>query len=73
MPGILAAETAEVLRGHQVIVTLVLVGQAWTRTPADSSLRIAESLDELRDMLPAELYDVVADIADQPTIEDLDI
>jgi EXLDI family protein len=47
--------------------------QIWTRTPAESSLRIAESLDELRDLVPVELYDVVADIADQPTIEDLDI
>lgn len=47
--------------------------QTWTRTPAESSLRIAESLDELRDMLPADLYDLVADVTDQPTIEDLDI
>jgi EXLDI family protein len=47
--------------------------QTWTRTPAESSLRIAESLDELRDMLPAELYDLVVDVTDQPTIEDLDI
>ena len=47
--------------------------QTWTRTPAESSLLIAESLDELRAMAPADLYDLVADIADQPTIEDLDI
>ena len=47
--------------------------QTWTRTPAESSLQIAESLDELRDMLPADLYDLVADVTDQPTIEDLDI
>ena len=47
--------------------------QTWTRTPAESSLQVAESLDELRAMPPADLYDLVADIADQPTIEDLDI
>ncbi|HEX8348254.1 MAG TPA: EXLDI protein [Actinoplanes sp.] len=47
--------------------------QSWTRTPAESSLRIAASLDELRGTLPAELYELVADLADQPAIEDLDI
>lgn len=47
--------------------------QTWTRTPADSSLRVAETLDELRDMLPVELYDVVVDVVEQPTVEDLDI
>lgn len=47
--------------------------QTWTRTPGESSLTVAESLDELRDMLPAELYDLVADLTNQPTIEDLDI
>jgi EXLDI family protein len=47
--------------------------QTWTRTPAESTLRIAGSLEELRDLVPAELYDLIADIADQPTIEDLDI
>ena len=47
--------------------------QTWTRTPAESTLRIAESLDELRTLVPAELYDLVADTANQPTIEDLDI
>ena len=47
--------------------------QTWTRTPAESSLRIANSVDELRDLLPGELYDLIADLADQPTIEDLDI
>jgi EXLDI family protein len=47
--------------------------QSWTTIPADSSLRIAESLDELREMIPAELYDLVADVVHQPKIEDLDI
>lgn len=47
--------------------------QTWTRTPAESLLRIAGSLDELRALVPAELFEVVADVADQPTIEDLDL
>ncbi|MET0494839.1 MAG: EXLDI protein [Actinoplanes sp.] len=47
--------------------------QTWMRAPADSSLHIAGSLDDLREILPPELYEVVADVAGQPTIEDLDI
>lgn len=47
--------------------------QTWTRTPADSSLRVVGSLAELRELVPAELYDLVADLVDQPLIEDLDI
>jgi EXLDI family protein len=31
------------------------------------------SLDELREAVPGELYDLVADIVHQPAIEDLDI
>ena len=37
------------------------------------TLHIAQSRGELRDLLPAELYDMVADAVDQPAIEDLDI
>ena len=47
--------------------------QTWTVTPAESRLHIAGTLEELRDLLPAELYDIVAGAADQPLIEDLDI
>lgn len=47
--------------------------QDWTFTQGRSTLDVVDSLDELRDKIPAELYDVVGDMADQPTIEDLDI
>jgi EXLDI family protein len=47
--------------------------QTSTRTPAESGLQVAETLDELRDMVPAELYDLVVDVAAHPVIEDLDI
>jgi EXLDI family protein len=43
--------------------------QTWGLNPADSILQIANSLDELRDMLPPQLYDMVAEAVDQPTIE----
>jgi EXLDI family protein len=47
--------------------------QAWTHSPAESILRVAENLDELRELVPPELYDMVAGGADQPVIEDLDL
>jgi EXLDI family protein len=45
----------------------------WTRTPAESHLVVAGSLTELREKVPAELYDLVADLTDHPIIEDLDL
>lgn len=47
--------------------------QSWTRIPADSSLRIADDLDALREIIPTRLYDLVLEGIDEPTIEDLDI
>jgi EXLDI family protein len=47
--------------------------QQWTRIPADSSLRIADDLTALREMIPPQLHDLVLDAIHQPTIEDLDI
>ncbi len=40
---------------------------------AEATLDVFETLEELRDRIPAELYDMVATSADQPFVEDLDI
>jgi EXLDI family protein len=42
-------------------------------TPAESTLEVVESLEELRKRIPAQLYDMVAGSAQQPPVEDLDI
>jgi EXLDI family protein len=42
-------------------------------TPAESTLEVVESLDELRLRIPQQLYDSVATSAKQPAVEDLDI
>lgn len=42
-------------------------------TPAESTLEVVESLDELRERIPQQLYDSVATFAQQPPVEDLDI
>jgi EXLDI family protein len=48
--------------------------QAWMRTPAQATFTVVETADELRELLPAELYETVrASLADDPLIEDLDI
>ena len=47
--------------------------QSWGFTPAEATLHVADSLEELRDLIPDELYAMVADHADQPVVEDLDI
>ena len=42
-------------------------------TPAESTLEVVESLDELRQRIPPQLFDMVAGSAKQPVVEDLDI
>ena len=42
-------------------------------TPGESTLDVVESLDDLRERIPPQLYEVVARSANQPVVEDLDI
>ena len=42
-------------------------------TPAESTLEVVETLDELRERIPPQLFDMVAGSAQQPAVEDLDI
>jgi len=42
-------------------------------TPGESTVEVVESLDELRERIPPQLYDMVASSARQPAVEDLDI
>ena len=41
--------------------------------PAESTLEVVGSLEELRDRIPAQLYDMVAGPAQRPAVEDLDL
>jgi EXLDI family protein len=47
--------------------------QTWTFVQGESTLQVAVSLEDLRAMIPPELCDLVADAADQPAVEILDI
>lgn len=42
-------------------------------SPKENTLEVVATLDGLRDKVPAELFDIVARDARQPTVEDLDI
>ena len=42
-------------------------------SPKEATLEVFATLDELRDKVPAELFDMVARSARQPTVEELDI
>ena len=42
-------------------------------TPGESTLEVVETLDELRERIPPQLYEMVATSAQQPAVEDLDI
>lgn len=45
----------------------------WGIIKGDATLAIYETLDEMRAKVPAELYDIVSKLADEPAVEDLDI
>ena len=42
-------------------------------TPAESTLEVIDTLDQLREKIPPQLYDILAASAGQPAVEDLDI
>jgi EXLDI family protein len=55
-------------RGH-----LGIGNVSYGSTTGESTLEVFESFDDLRGHVPAQLFDLVADTAPKPAIEDLDI
>jgi EXLDI family protein len=47
--------------------------QTWGTTAPTATLEIVDTVEELRSLLPAELYVLVAAAAEEPVVEDLDI
>ena len=47
--------------------------QQWGSTPPIASLEILDTIDELRERVPSELFDMVLTADEQPSVEDLDI
>ena len=46
---------------------------SYKSAPGESTLEVFETVDELRDKIPLQLFDVVSRVGKQPPIEDLDI
>ena len=46
---------------------------SWAATTGDSTLEVVDTVEELREKLPAELFELVFAAAAQPVFEDLDI
>lgn len=55
-------------RGHLGIGNLT-----YAATVKNSTIDVVATLEELRDKVPSELYDMVASMGEQPVVEDLDI
>ena len=47
--------------------------EGWGVIPAHATLQTADTVEDLKPLLPKELYGMVLDLAQQPDIEDLDI
>jgi EXLDI family protein len=54
-------------------VMLGIDGSSWSFSQGENTLEIAEELEELAGKIPAGLYAIVAELADEPAVEDLDL
>jgi EXLDI family protein len=52
---------------------LGLGNYSWTFSSGESTLEIFDSVEQMRDKIPPQLYDIVAGAVSEPTVEDLDI
>jgi EXLDI family protein len=52
---------------------LGLGAQSWSFSAGESTLDVFDTVEELRDKIPPELYEMVAGMGDQSALEDLDI
>jgi EXLDI family protein len=47
--------------------------RTWDSTQGEATLDVVDTVEELREKIPPELYDLIASAARQPPVEDLDI
>jgi EXLDI family protein len=47
--------------------------QSWSMAQGEATLHIVDTIEDLRDLIPADLYGLVEEADKQPTVEDLDI
>ena len=59
--------------GWRAWVGNLSANQSWSFTEGESTLEVADTLQDLKDKIPTKLYDLVASAEEQPLVEDLDI
>ncbi len=47
--------------------------QSWSMAQGEATLHVVDTLEQLRELIPEDLYEVVEEAASHPTVEDLDI
>ena len=47
--------------------------QSWSMAQGEATLYVVDTIEELRELIPEDLYELVEEAADQPAVEDLDI
>ena len=58
---------------ERVTNVLGMGDQSWGHTVGEARLEVFETVEELRENIPPELFEMVKGALDNPTIEDLDI
>jgi EXLDI family protein len=59
--------------GLRTLLNMFSPNQTWGANQGEATLDVVDTVEELRDKIPPELYDLIASVAEQPPVEDLDI
>lgn len=59
--------------GLRTFLNMFSANQTWGSTQGEATLDVVDTVQELREKIPPELYDLIASVAEQPPVEDLDI
>jgi EXLDI family protein len=59
--------------GLRNFLNMFSANQTWGSTQGEATLDVVDTVEQLREKIPPELYDLIASVAEQPPVEDLDI
>ncbi|QNE19913.1 EXLDI protein [Kribbella qitaiheensis] len=63
----------EELTGWRTWIGSFATNQTWSMAQGETTLHVVDTVEELRELVPDDLYALVEEAADQPAVEDLDI
>jgi len=67
------ASEEEYLSGWRSWIGNWSTDQSWSMAQGEATLQVVDSVEELRDLIPEDLYGLVEEADKQPAVEDLDI